>query len=30
MIPEGYLGDTESVTSLDPMGEEIEIVLQKN
>lgn len=30
MIPEGYWGDTESVTALDPLGEEIEIVLQKN
>ena len=30
MPPEGYSGDTESITELDPMGGEIEIVLEKN
>lgn len=30
MLPEGYTGDTESVTELDPLGEEINITLEKN
>lgn len=30
MLPEGYSGDTESITELDPMDGEIEIVLEKN
>jgi len=30
MIPEGYSGDTETVTNLSPYGEEIEIVLERN
>lgn len=30
VLPEGYSGDTESVMELDPLGEEIDIILEKN